>query len=217
MTPVLKAAWSDSTLRVLLCIAIAVATLTTFHGCSVSSDITKYQSQLEQWKGTAKIAMAQSNRANQLADSLSKINAHLTEQATQKSVQITSSQSSQKKMRQKDDSILKNLRDSLPVVCNQALTLAENYRIEADTLTSALNTAAQRDSLRLLTIKNLTTIKDSLKVSNDSLVKIIKKVPEYKAPKILGLIPLPTRTQAFGVGTVLGILGTVAAVVVLHK
>jgi hypothetical protein len=202
-------------LVVLLCGAFLV--LFVSKGCTGPHDTDKYSDDYLAWKARAEIA-EQSN------DSLKADNARRLKFVDSvdavirlKDKQLATIKTNVVVLRKKNDKTLAELKATLPDTCKAALKLAEDYRNEADEVKKGLAIAESEKVSLQHANDSLKTSNTSLMLQNTKLLKIVRDVPEYKTPKLLKIFPLPSRTTSFTMGTVVGVLGTVAVYVAVRR
>jgi hypothetical protein len=166
----------------------------------------KYQEKMKEWKQDAKNVLNQNEKANKTVDSLLSDNKKKEEVIAQKDKRITKLEASAATKRASAQSLLElaNILATKECPCTEARAAAEGFKAEADTLRAAVGELKAKDTIRLAEISNLKIGINTLQFSNDSLVKVIKTVPEYKGDKIFGFIPKPSRPVVFVLGTVTG-------------
>ncbi len=197
--------------KVLIGVIVLFAVATTVNQCHVQS-LNKYEQQVQEWKTNEQrllvkndslakelvIIRTTADRARASADSLSRV--------------VSTARARSNTNRTRIDTTLAQLRNELPDTCKSALALAEAYRTEVIALDAALEHAEERDVHRLVEIDALRTGLSALTVQNDSLTHLVRTVPVYKEPKLLGFIPLPDRKTSAVIGFVSGV--AVTAVVI---
>jgi hypothetical protein len=171
-------------------------------------DTTRYQNEIEFWKDRAVLAESQAKSVRKFADSVLVESKKADSVANKQTGRINTLISNAKKQRQVNNVTLTKLTQTLPDTCKSALELARNYRGEADSLHVALDAAQVRDSIRKVDSDRLREGMNRLMTSNDSLRNVIKSVPIYKKPKILGFIPQPSKKVIFVAGVAVGSVGT---------
>jgi SMC interacting uncharacterized protein involved in chromosome segregation len=177
-----------------------------FGGFCGDKNAAEYKRKMAEWKKSVEVQLA-------INDSLRKRVQQVEEESDERlrigenqNKRINELQGSVKKMRHDNDHLRDSLQTTLPDTCAPALDLANKYRFEADSLQLAVNVAKSLDSTRVTDILKLRHTITDLKFQNDSLQRIILKVPEYKPSKILGFIPMPDRKTTFVIGIVTGAL-----------
>jgi septal ring factor EnvC (AmiA/AmiB activator) len=208
-----EAGWKMVTLRGLLIVAGILLIFGLLRGCRMEQSATQYQQQMQVWQKKAASVMAENQTVTKEVDSLQKVSKSQGTRADSLTWVIKDYKLTQLNERRKNDSMFAVLEHLSPLDSNPALQLALNYRTEADSLVIALSKADVRDSLRVSQISNLSTSISLLRVANDSLSLIISTTPIYHPPKLLGVIPYPSRTQALLGGIVIGIITTITGVV----
>lgn len=94
-------------------------------------------------------------------------------------------------------------------LASQAVVEAQNARQEADTLARALVSARGIIDQQLQHVAALSGRLQATQLRADSAIALLNRAPVHKGDKLLGLIPLPSRTTSFLVGTALGVVATV--------
>lgn len=179
----------------------------------VRHDDSKYQQQIAQWQDIAHTALLRNAVVNHTVDSLNNVVKANTQLAT---VQTDSIQ----RLRARADSIRKartevtQVLSQLPDTCAPAKVVIMNQNDEIVVLQLQAEAMERRDTTRLETIALLQKGLFQVRAQNDSLQRVIVKVPIYHEPKILGFIPQPSRTFSFIGGILVGV-GTV--VVLSHQ
>jgi len=215
---VLKSAiLSNSSYKIILLVTSGVLGVYMIDRILTHPEPTHYQEQMKAWKARAEITEIWNDSLKVKNIALEKFVDSVDVQVKLRDMKITTLNDKVSAMRKKNDGILAALTISLPDTCKAALVLAESYKSESDSNKKIF-------LLEKLNVDVLTLSKDSLKTQNirllshsDSLVKLLKSVPEYKEEKFLHIIPMPTRTTAFVTGGVLGVVVTIVSLVALHK
>jgi hypothetical protein len=173
---------------------------------SFSSNPDGYKQKFALWKQRASSVLAFNKSANKLVDSLEVENKKLQAKSDKQSKEINRLKLSAAEQRIENDRTLEGAKGAVTkeCPCTLALAAAEGFKKEADTLKKAVVVLEKRDTTRLMTIDNLRLGISTLRTSNDSLVKVIKTVPEKKDEKFLWFIPKPSRPVVFVVGTITG-------------
>jgi hypothetical protein len=205
----------EGTLKLVLWVTFMVVVVYFSNQCGKPNVPTEYEKAIATWQAKT--------------DSLTKINTELRKENTaiknevarnekkadSLTVVIGNVQTKARKDRAQRDSALKALtlaNDTAACDCTPALTLAQGFKIEADSLNVALSLAAQRDSIRLRDMQLLYGAIGSLETQNDSLVAQLNRVPVHKPEKFLGIIPYPSRKTSAIIGLTVGVVGTVVAI-----
>jgi len=185
-------------------------------GCHQDSTVKSYEQKVAQWKHTSDSLSLANDSLIVRNKTLTDINTKTLAWADSVRAHDKATVTTHVMQRRKADSTLTVLQQTLPDTCKAALTLSNTYREQADSLLVALNNEFIRgDSLKVLD--------DSLVTQNGRLLKLntdldtqLHLMPVYKAPKLLGLIPYPSRKQSYVVGIASGILVTMLATHQLH-
>lgn len=173
--------------------------LFALRGCQTANDDVAF------WKAKADAALnlnaqvvKQARKDSALVESHAKANALLASE-------LAHTQALLRAAHAKRDTVWQRVVASAPDTCKPIIALAEGYRAEADTLDHALTTARGIIVNQTADIARLQGSNAALLSLNNSLVHLVKTAPIK--PKLLGFIPLPSRTTSFIAGGVLGVAG----------
>lgn len=179
-----------------------ILAISSIRGCGATK---QYQTEVKKWKDSV-TTIANLHTAKE--DSLSKISDQYNKSADSlKGVLSKLKQPIIHVTNHKIDSILV----AAPDTCKPIAAILDSVRKERDSIqvfaVTWKLTSLRQDSLRVKSIDSLRVDNGLLKADKDSLVTELKKVPVYKSEKLLGFIPLPSRTASFVVGGILGGIG----------
>jgi chromosome segregation ATPase len=198
---------------ILIVLTIITLVVGSYYLGGARHDDSKYQQQIAQWKDIATTALQRNATVNHEVDSLNKEIVPLQKQSQQQDVIIAHLQARADSIRKARPEVTQVLA-TLPDTCAPAKVVIMSQQAEIATLRTEVDTANARDSTRLLENSILIQGVKMLQSQNDSLVNIIKMVPIYHEPKILGIIPQPSRTFSF-IGGIL--IGVGASIVLSHQ
>lgn len=171
----------------------------------LSESLSKYENDMKAWKITATRALDENMALRSILEQSDSTIAREARKVAAKDTLIAGLQDSIKKVRAKRPNV-DSVLVSLPDTCVGARIVIENLVQENELLTTLVVEDSLRNESQKIRIAELTFQNDSLKVHNDSLVKLLRTVPVYKAPRILNILPMPTRKQSFVTGTIIGIV-----------
>lgn len=184
--------------------------------CSLPDQRSKYESEIADWKSKANHASVVNDSLKKEIQGLNVIIRNDSLKVFKLSNEISSLKQSVNEKKKKNDAVFDSLKNALPDTCKAVIAIAEEYKSEVETLSVALTKAEERDSIRAHDIMILRSTIGKLEVKNDSLIHLIKTVPVAKTPKILGLIPYPSRKTSFIGGAVIGVVSTAILVAATH-
>jgi hypothetical protein len=191
--------------KLLIGVAIAIAIYGV--GFSVGGDAKNYEQAMKDWQKDRKTLLTMNDQIKHDLDSTSKVNEKLEAVANKKTVEITKLTEDAKVSHNKAEVWMKLALDDSTVCnakCSAYANAALEYKNEAQKLQQTVIKQDERDSTRLVEISNLKVGINTLKDQNTKLVIQLNTVPVYHEPKLLGIIPKPSRTVSFIAGVIVG-------------
>jgi len=192
-----------SGIAVLLVLCFASYTIGQWGRKSVES---QYSADMKKWEQDRKTTLAHADSIQKALKIVDSARAQLAVKVAQKDDRIKVLTASSKTQHTTNGTKLDSIANApLDDSCHEVFKVATALREETDTLHALVQVLESRDTLRVRDISLLTTQKSLLQTQSDSLRKLVITVPKYKAPKLLGFIPMPSRKATFVVGAVAGL------------
>lgn len=200
--------WQELTrsAKLIIAVLLLVAVAASYKSCTTQSSLDKFRKEYNQYKDTVAITLrhADSLKAQARKDSIAAEAALARADSLRKKNAQLSVVNQQ--LHQRNDS-LANVVLADTTLSPAARTLITNLRVENDSLRSQIVLFHVQDSLQIVATAKL---KDALANQThraDSLDLRLRNLPQTpKSDKILGFIPMPSRTVVFVAGTVTGLV-----------
>lgn len=198
--------WQDlnQSAKIIIAILMIVAIGGVYKSCTTQSSLDKFRKQYESYKDTVAITLqhADSLKAKARQDSLAAEAALAHADSLRKRNAQLSAVNQQ--LHQRNDS-LANVVLSDTTLSSAARTLITGLRTENDSLRSQIVLFNRQDSLQIIATAKL---KDALADQThraDSLENRLRNLPQTpRSDKLLGFIPMPSRTVVFIAGAITG-------------
>ena len=169
---------------------------------------TKYQRDLKAWERRAAQTLRVNDSLNAVTKKLADSAVVLQKVADKQSAEIDKLRKSAGKHNKPRPQVPVSVPDTCKTLLQDALEYGDAQKERADILEEGLEIAERRDTSRVKTNMLLTESNGILRRQNDSLRTIIVTVPKYTPPKLLNVIPMPSRTMTFILGGIAGSLVT---------
>lgn len=196
----------NRTTKLVVVVLLLVAVAASYKSCTSQSTLDKFRKEYNQYKDTVAVTLhnAELLKIQARKDSLAAEAAVARADSLRK--RITQLNSVNQQLHHQNDS-LATVVLSDTTLSPEARTLITNLQTENTGLRNQIALYAAQDSANILAIGNFKLALAAQTARGDSLEKRLNALPQTpKSDKLLGFIPLPSRTVVFFVGTATGLV-----------
>lgn len=202
--------WSNfnTTAKLLLIFASLLTIGSVFRSCNSQSNLEKFREEYATYRDSVQLTLNQADSLNRLAQAQRDSAAKALAKSDSISQQLDSLAEITDRLHQRNDSLTQVVLSdtTTPPLVKQVIA---GLTAENDSLRSQLDLAKERDEKRLRAIALFRGEAETQKNRADELEDRLRRLPQGpKSEKLLGLIPLPSRTTSFFVGVGVGVVAS---------
>lgn len=187
---------------------ILVITASYITNCFNNTTIDEYKKLLEARKDSIEVILEQNKKLQIRGDSISSIIVSTTDSIDKLKNKVAVREQSYAKLKQKNDSLYKEIMAGDTLTCSNCINLVEGYKIQIDSLEKIVvdkDSIIRLNDIKYSQLEHLANLNLTRAINAENeLTKVLNLAPPKDPDKLFGIIKLPSREIVFFAGAVVG-------------